>query len=292
LTAPDVTPPDVTPPDVTTPDVTPPQTVFDGDLLRARLWRPDRPTTALYVTFRQWVPGPGAFERRGPVQRALSAGLAHLHIQSRWNDWFLNHETAALEAALTAVRARFLTARALGFSMGGYGALRFSRALRLNQVLLVSPQVSLDPALVPEEDRYPEAASFDPVAGDLRHWARPDLRGVVTFDPFHRLDHLHARRILDLLPGLRPAKLPFGGHPGTAAIGHVGEFRAVQRLGLSSRLTPADVTDLHRRLRAGSVCYWRERAEYCLRQGRPRDAAIALDRAEALLTLPKDDDSA
>ena len=34
-----------------------------------------------------------------------------------------------------ATRDRFLTARALGFSMGGYGALRFSRALRLNQVV-------------------------------------------------------------------------------------------------------------------------------------------------------------
>lgn len=68
------------------------ETVFDGDLLQARLWLPDRPTTALYVTFRQWMPEPGRFDDHGRVQRALTAGLAHLHIQSRWNDWFLNLE--------------------------------------------------------------------------------------------------------------------------------------------------------------------------------------------------------
>lgn len=284
--------PDLTTPDLTTPDLTIPDMVFDGDLLRARLWLPDRPTTALYVTFRQWVPGPGDFESRGRVQRALTAGLAHLHIQSRWNDWFLNRETAALEAALSATRARFLTARSLGFSMGGYGALRFSRALRLNQVLLVSPQVSLDPAMVPEEDRYPEAASFDPIAGNLATHARLDLTGVVVFDPFYRLDALQAGRIMALFPNIAPAKLAFGGHPGTKALGHVDGFRALQRQSLSSRLRSSDVVQLHRSLRAGSMRYWRERAECCLRRGRLDAAAAALERAEALATPALDDDSA
>lgn len=257
----------------------PPERVFDGDLLQARLWLPDRPTTALYVTFRQWVPDPGQFDDRGRVQRALTAGLAHLHIQSRWNDWFVNPETPALAASLTSTRARFLTARALGFSMGGYGALRFSKALRLNQVLLVSPQVSL---LLPEENRYPEAADFDPGAGDLATHARKDLTGVVAFDPFYRLDALHARQIMTLLPGVAPAKMPFGGHPGTAALGHVGGFRALQRLSLSSRLHAIEVVALHRKLRAGSMRYWRERAEYLLRHDRLAPAAVALDRAETL----------
>jgi hypothetical protein len=259
-----------------------PETVFDGDLLRARLWLPDRPTTALYVTFRQWVPDPGTFSDQGPVQRALTAGLAHLHIQTRWNDWFLNAETPALEAALKAARARFLTARALGFSMGGYATLRYSRTLRLNQVLLVSPQVSLDPALVPEEDRYPDAPPFDPIAGDLATHARKDLSGVVVFDPFYRLDHLHARHITALLPGISRARLAFGGHPGTSALGHAGGFRALQRLSLSSRLQALDVIRLHRDLRAGSMRYWRERAECCLRKNRLADVAAALERAEAL----------
>ena len=263
--------------------MTEPEHVFDGDLLQARLWLPDQPTTALYVTFRHWLPEPGDFDTQGRVQRALTAGLAHLHVQSRWNDWFLNAETPALETALKSTRARFRTARALGFSMGAYAALRFSRALRLNQVLLVSPQVSL---LLPEEDRYPEAASFDPRAGDLATHARPDLKGVVAFDPFHRLDRLHASAIQTLLPGIRPAKLAFGGHPGTAAIGQAGGFRALQRLSLSSRLEARDVVRLHRDLRNDSARYWRERADRLLRRNRPDLAAPALDRAEALAAIP------
>ncbi|MFM7442487.1 MAG: alpha/beta hydrolase, partial [Tabrizicola sp.] len=253
--------------------------IFDGDFLQARLWLPDRPTTALYVTFRQWEAEPGQFSDRGQVRRALTAGLAHLHVQSRWNDWFLNTETAGLEAALKSVRTRFLTARALGFSMGGYAALRFSKSLRLNQVLLVSPQVSL---LLPGEDRYPEAAGFDPVAGDLSTRARPDLKGVVAYDPTHRLDSLHAGRIMALLPGIQPAKLSFGGHPGTAALGQAGGFRILQRLSLSSRLQARDVVLLHRELRQTSARYFRERADRLLRRGRPDLAALALERAEAL----------
>lgn len=256
--------------------------VFDGDLLQARLWHPDRPTTALYVTFRHWTPEPGQFDDRGRVQRALSAGLAHLHIQSRWNDWFLNIETSALETALKATRTRFLTARAVGFSMGGYGALRFSRALRLNQVLVVSPQISL---LEPEEDRYFEAADFDPVAGNLATHARPDLKGVVAFDPTHALDRLHARRIIDLLPGITPAPLSFGGHPGTAAIGQAGGFPALQRISFASRLQARDIVGLHRKLRHSSARYWRERAARLILRDRPQLAAHALDRAETLAAL-------
>lgn len=263
--------------------MTPAERIFDGDLLQARLWLPDRTTTALYVTFRHWLPEPGHFDDHGIVRRALTAGLAHLHIQTRWNDWFLNPETPALENALSVTRARFRTARALGFSMGGYAALRFSKALRLNQVLLVSPQVSLH---LPGEDRYPEAARFDPLAGDLATHARRDLRGVVAFAPFHRLDALHARQIITLLPGICAAKLPFGGHPGTAAIGQAGGFRALQRLSLSARLAARDVVALHRRTRADSARYWRERADRLLRHDRLTAAAFALDRAEALTRDP------
>ena len=85
--------------------------------------------------------------------------------------------------------------------MGGYAALRFSKSLRLNQVLLVSPQASLH---LPEEDRDPEAAGFDPVAGDLPAHARPDLKGVVAYDPTHPLDRLHAEAIQPLPPATRP----------------------------------------------------------------------------------------
>lgn len=96
------------------------------------------------------LPPAPARSAAGPVRQALSRGFAHLRRQSRWNDGSLNAETAALSA----LRARFDHAWAIGYSMGGNGALRLARALRLDRALLVSPQVTLDPGLIPGETRY------------------------------------------------------------------------------------------------------------------------------------------
>lgn len=266
----------------------PARKVHDGDLLSARLWLPDAPTDRLYVTFGSWRSDPGRFAGRGPVRRALARGFAHLHVESRWNDWFLNAETAALETALAALAPAFPDARALGFSMGGYGALRFAAALGLRRALLVSPQVSLDPRVVPGEDRYPEAAGFDPEAGSLVGRVPPTLAGVIAFDPFHRLDIAHADRISALAPGLVHARLPFGGHPASAALGQAGGFAALQKLSLRPRPLAADVLRLHRAHRGRAARYWAERAAACLRSGRTDAASCALDRAEAL-ALPASD---
>jgi hypothetical protein len=256
--------------------------VFEGDLLHARLWLPDSAAKALYVTFRQRVADPGQFSDQGPGQRALAAGLAHLHIQTRWNDWYLNAETTALQSALAALRLRFDTARAVGYSMGGYAALRFASALALDQALVISPQFTLDRRLIPEERRYPEARRFDAVLGDLATFAKPDLNGVVLFDPSRRLDRTHAKRIVSVMPGMALARCAFGGHPATTALRDAGGFRALQALGLNAPLRAGDVIRLHRRLRAGSAHYWHHRAQACMERGRLADAETALTRAEAL----------
>lgn len=254
--------------------------VFDGNLLRATLWQPSEAHT-LYITFRQRLPAPGQFDDPGPVRQALSRGFAHLYLQSRWNDWYLNTETTALEAALSALRARFDRAWAIGYSMGGYGALRLARALRLDRALLVSPQVTLDPRVIPGETRYPEGPDFDPVLGDLGRVPCPGLSGVVAFDPFRPLDRAHARLAASLFPGLRLAPLGFGGHPATGVLREAGAFRSLQGLSLGGDLTAAAVTRLHRDLRAGSARYWQNRAAACRGAGRP----VAACTAEARLAV-------
>ena len=267
-----------------------PELVFAGDRLQARLWRPDPqtgpqtdPQTAtLYVTFRHRVPDPGRFSDAGAVRHALTLGLAHLHIQSRWNDWYLNAETTALEAALRQLRTRFSAARAFGYSMGGYGALRFSAALALDQALVVSPQFTLDPGVLPDETRYPEAGSLDHNLGDLRAVAKPDLAGVVVVDPLRRLDRQHAALIAEAMSRMRLARLAFGGHPATTALREAGGFCALQLISMTAPLNPGPVIALHRRLRAASPSYWNDRAKECLQRGRLTAAEIALDRAEAL----------
>jgi hypothetical protein len=256
--------------------------VFDGDRLRADLWLPKAEATTLYVTFRQRIPDPGSFTEAGPVGGALNAGLAHLRIQSRWNDWFLNAETQGLEAALASLRPRFATALALGYSMGGYGALRLARALDLDQAILVSPQFTLDRTVLPAERRYPEGKDFDGDLGSLAHHGKPDLAGIVIFDPFRPLDRKHADLITRTMPAIQRAPLPFGGHPATNALGERGGFRTLQALSLAPGALPAAVIRLHRALRAESPRYWQNRAEGCRKAGKAGAAETAAARSAAL----------
>jgi pimeloyl-ACP methyl ester carboxylesterase len=260
----------------------PTETIFDGAFLRARLTRPRGSGSGLYVTFRQRLDEPGAFSDDPPVRQALTRGLAHLHLQSRWNDWYLNTETAALEAALHRLRSGFDTARAVGYSMGGYAAMRFAAALGLDQALVISPQFTLDRHLIPEERRYREAAGYDSALGDLARNGKPDLRGVVVFDPSHSLDRRHAALIAQVMPGMAPAACMFGGHPAAGALRAGGGFRTFQGFGLDSDLTAQAVIRLHRQLRSNSSRYWHFRARACLARGKTAQAEIALARAEAL----------
>ena len=260
----------------------PTETLFDGAFLRARLTRPRAGGSVLYVTFRQRLDEPGAFSEDPPVRQALGRGMTHLHLQSRWNDWFLNPETRALEAALRALRTGFAEARAVGYSMGGYAALRLADALDLTQALVISPQFTLDRGLIPQERRYREAANFDPVLGDLTRHGKPDLTGAVVFDPSHPLDPAHARLITRTMPGMAPAPCMFGGHPATQAIRAGGGFGGFQAIGLDGTLSAPEVTRLHRRLRSGSSRYWHFRAKACLARGKLAHAEHALARAESL----------
>jgi hypothetical protein len=262
--------------------IPPSERVFGGDRLQADLWLPETPTRTLYVTFRHRVPDPGRFSDPGPVSRAIHAGLAHLRIQSRWNDWFLNDETPALEAALVGLRSRFSTKLALGYSMGGYGAIRLAGALDLDQAILVSPQFTLDRTVLPTERRYPEGKDFNGQLGSLDRYAKPDLAGVIVFDPFRSLDWIHATLITQSMPGLARAPLPFGGHPATNALGERGGFRTLQAMSLRPGAAAAEIVRLHRKLRAGSARYWLNRAKACRDAGKAAAAAAAAARCAVL----------
>ena len=67
-----------------------------------------------------------------------------------------------------------------GSSMGGYAALRFARALRADAILALSPQYSIDPAVVPWEDRWRQdgarIAWLPALAGPLD----PNVRPLIT----------------------------------------------------------------------------------------------------------------
>lgn len=236
--------------------------VFDGERLRASLFASGG-ERALFVTFRQWLKVPGAFGEARPVRQARAAGHAHLHIQARLNDWYVNAETHALEAALAPVTARYSVRRAMGFSMGGFGALRLAPVLGLGEVILVSPQLSVDPGLVPWDPRYRmEAAGFDPVLGRLAPLPAGSLSGCLLFDPSRPLDRRNAEGIAAMFPAIALCRLGFGGHPATQVLREGAGIGALTGLLLNGALSRPAVLALHRKARAGSENYarWRARA--------------------------------
>jgi hypothetical protein len=229
--------------------------LFDGAHLRASLFASGG-ESGLVVTFRHRLGEPGAFSPASPLARARGAGMAHLYLQSRANDWFVNPETPALEAALAPLVRRHARRVAIGFSMGGYGALRFAGVLGLQQVLLISPQVSIDPADVPWDPRYrADAGGFDPDLGDLARRAVPGLRGLLIFDPFRPLDARHADRIGGLFPALHLTRFALGGHPATRVLGEGAGVGPLTARLIEGGVNRRDALALHRRARRGSQLY-------------------------------------
>jgi hypothetical protein len=259
------------------------ETVFAGAHLRAHLMagRRDR----LIVTFDYRQAGRAGFNAPRHSSTFARGGFWQLNIQTRANDWFINPETPALEAALGALRGRFARVNLMGFSMGGYGALRYARALGADQAVLVSPQASIAPGVVPFETRYPaEAAGFDPVLGDLGAVAWPQLAGLILVDPFHAADMGHARMICALFPRLGLARLAFAGHPATGVIRQAGRLWTLHREATAAGPGRRLICAAHRAGRRQSAAYW-ERLGQRAGARRPGLAARALARAAALGAL-------
>ncbi|MBU2963270.1 alpha/beta hydrolase [Citreicella sp. C3M06] len=238
-----------------------PERVFDGALLRADLFKGAR--KRLFVSFRQRVGNAGSFEDVRPVRAFTARGYAHLHIQSLWNDWFVNAETTALEDALRGLAQRYRRAVAMGFSMGGYGALRFSAVLGLAQVIVIAPQVSVHPDEVPWDRRYrDEAPGFDRQAGDLARHGHKSLEGALLCDPFVGADLAHARMVQALFPKLRICRLPGGGHPPSRVLRQGGRLPDLQAQLVDGGIDAAEIIALHRASRRCSPSYFRHMQRY------------------------------
>lgn len=187
--------------------------LFDGSALRITGSETDRPK--LFATFDHWRHTRDSFPQYAPLKFALKNGYGHISLQTRQNDWFLNKDTRDVQDFLTTFCSTKESC-AIGFSMGGYGALRFANALRLRRALLLSPQYSIFPDKAPYETGYlKEAAQIDPALDQLEPMdGGVQLEGIIAYDPrLAPVDRRHADQIRTIHTGLKPAALPFGGHP-------------------------------------------------------------------------------
>jgi hypothetical protein len=235
--------------------VPPAYTVFDGAQLRAVCHGAG--DAGLLVTFDNWRRFRKGFGAVVPSRTADRMGFRNLIVTTAANDWFLNGETAALRVALARFVQPFAVVRAVGYSMGGYGALTLSAALGLTSVVLFGPQVSIRRKVVPFETRWwREQGKIDAVQDCLGDVVKRDLRGVILFDPRSvRAETLQARAVQALVPGLQMVALPFSGHPPTAMLRAGQANRDLLARGLLGVVTAADVRAVHRAHREATPDY-------------------------------------
>ncbi|WP_339112948.1 hypothetical protein [Thioclava sp. GXIMD2076] len=142
-------------------------------------------------------------------------GWSVLGVINNRNDWYRDAE---LIAALETLRdegffKRFDRVSFYGASMGGFGALTFSRLAPGAHVVAFAPQSTLDPSRVPFEDRYAAAAlkgDWSLPYGDAAYSTRDLASAEIFYDPFIAQDKAHAERLT--APQVRFHQLRHFGH--------------------------------------------------------------------------------
>lgn len=162
-----------------------------------------------YVTFDSYTdnrtldrPGFGEAYFRG-------RGIDAIHVLSRDNHWYQYPELDLAIATIAAATADYDQVIAYGSSMGGFAALRYGAACRARIGIALSPQFSVDPAVVPFDRRWADDVARIQFRADP---PAPLEQQYIVYDPRDP----HDRRHFDLLAAQAPTypiPVPHGGHP-------------------------------------------------------------------------------
>ncbi len=202
-------------------------------------------------------------------------GLDLIGIATTEFDWFPRELMMDL---LPAIRAAAKPARVTyGFSMGGYGALKYASALGAQASLGLSAQYSIDPADGTTGDRG--TTYFDPVRHADMRLAPGDYPdgALVLWDPEAATDDQHARAIA-ALPGIRAVKLRLAGHATAAVFSETRQLVPVCEHLVAGRTDEALAAIRQARREAPTVLL--AASALLEAHGHPRWAAQALDRAQ------------
>lgn len=155
-----------------------------------------------------------------------------------------------------------------GASMGGYAAAAFSVACPGADVVAISPQSTLDKALVPFETRYRSAWGYDYSGpyGDAAQASAAARRVTILYDPYEPLDSAHVARFT--APNVVRLRCPLMGHRLGSSLSQMGLLTPTILGALSGDLTP-DVFYRALRARREFPRYQRELFLRALARGRP-----------------------
>ncbi|MBN3841819.1 hypothetical protein [Burkholderia sp. Ac-20349] len=168
----------------------------------------------LVITFQPYgVPGA---ERRGFGEDIIPAlGCDVLCFKPLINNWYQDIAVADLNDVAKSVIHAYKRRIGYGSSMGAYALFYFANALRLQEIVALSPQYSVDPLIAPSENRWDELRTIV-----FRHkWTEGgNMKAHVFYDPFDKLDRWHFQCLREIFPTGQDFALPFSGHPTTTAL--------------------------------------------------------------------------
>lgn len=182
--------------------------------------------------------------------------------------------------------ARFQRVVFYGASMGAYAACAFSGACPGADVVAISPQSTLDRAVVPWETRYATAwgRDYSGPTGDAATASLGARRVVLMYDPYEPLDAAHAARFTG--GNVMRLRAPLMGHRLGSSLQQMGILGAVTVGALDGTLTEAAYYAMLR-ARKTFPRYQRELFERAVARGH-----VALARRMARWVLTRGDNRA
>lgn len=172
--------------------------------------------------------GDGAYYWGRPVVEAKN--ISTVAVVTRKADWFRNPEIDAYLKANPQLFSRQKDVVAVGYSMGGYGAIKYSRMVGAATVIAFCAQYTMDPALLDGRDSRAPHKYFNPaIHRDMQPRAE-ELAGEIYlfYDPHFEDDIVHVEKFQALGgASVHPVAVPFADHEAHFVF---GDFDAFARL--------------------------------------------------------------
>lgn len=153
-----------------------------------------------------------------------------------------------------------------GASMGGYAAAAFSPICRKAEVVIMSPQSTLDKTLVPWETRYERAwdRDYSGPYGDAATVSASARQVTILYDPLEALDAAHVARFT--APNVVKLRCPMLGHRLASSLAQMGILSPIILKAMNGEL---EQVEFYRLLRArhNSPRYQAELFRRCLERG-------------------------
>ena len=202
-------------------------------------------------------------------------------IKSAKNLWYQNlslENIALVERFISTYPTKYIKRVGYGSSMGGYAAIQFSRALKLDIVLALSPQFEIDK---PYDQRWAEAARgiqfqhrIDPTA------IATDCKYFIAYDP-ETVDVRHVEKIREFISHGQLVEIttPYAGHPSAYYLAETGQIQKLAISVLKNGSIGHVRVNAHR---ARSKTYLYELSKRLTLKNKNESALLVIDRALAI----------